>query len=107
MVPMSHNKDKHGNLPLINVCKSSLDLEVIKFLIEHSADINGKDKHGNTLLAILCSSKYQSTYDDKIKYLLNKGADINIMNDDGFTPLTLVCNNNKYYKIIYKIWCNY
>ena len=83
-----------------------LNLKIIKYLIEHGADVNVKNKHNTTPLMIACSKKntpplfegdHCFLYDSEIlnievvKYLIEHGADINAKNINNNTPLILAC----------------
>ena len=63
--------------------------EIIKFLIEKGADVNGKDDEENTPLhyAVLEEGGIDK---EIVQLLLDKGADVNASNSDGDTPLHLV-----------------
>eukprot|EP00833_Pecoramyces_ruminatium_P001633 jgi/Orpsp1_1/1175665/evm.model.c7180000054754.1 len=54
---------------------------LVKYLVEHGADINKENKDGKTPLF------------DAFKYLVELGADINKKNKDGYTPLFDACKN--------------
>ena len=63
-----------------------MNLELVKYLVEHGADINAKDKSGNT--ALMIASKDMNL--EMVKYLVEHGADVNAKNAEGKTALYFV-----------------
>lgn len=59
---------------------------IIKYLINHGANINSVDGYKNTPLAIAAKKKKLDT----VKYLLENGANVNSKNKSGATPLILL-----------------
>jgi len=59
--------------------------EIIKYLIDHGADVNAKSKDGETPLIITCKRQNGCI----VKYLIDNGADMNIKNAKGEKPLTI------------------
>ncbi|ORX65883.1 ankyrin, partial [Anaeromyces robustus] len=57
--------------------------DLVKYLIEHGADINKENEDGKTPLFWAC----ESGNEDLVKYLIDLGADINKENEKGETPL--------------------
>jgi len=105
----NHYEDKKKVLgtPLIIACKYG-NLDLVKYLIKHGANVNEEMEDGNTALIVACRfvrCNYNTTI---IKYLIEQGADINkkglqymklnkryeSYNDTEFieaTPLILAC----------------
>jgi len=110
-----------GAIYLFNVCEFG-NLEMVKYLIKHVADITIKDKNKRTTLFYACKSgkeflvKYLvklganineedeggntplfnaclSGNENLVRYLVDEGADINKQNNDGETPLFNACGN--------------
>ncbi|KAL6636217.1 ankyrin repeat-containing domain protein [Neocallimastix sp. 'constans'] len=75
---------------LINACKSG-KIGLVKYLIEHGADINKEGINGETPFFYACSSGNENL----VKYLIEKkGADINKENrSKGETPLFNACSS--------------
>ena len=66
------------------------DLTVIKFLLEHGADVHLKDKNGLTSLHYAVKNVPDRLIAcEVLKCLLKNGADINALTDDNSTPLML------------------
>jgi hypothetical protein len=80
-------KEKEGILELLplHVAVMAGNPDMVKFLVESKADINGRDKIGMTALhyaAALGSDKI-------VAALIEKKASVNLANDHGWTPLQL------------------
>lgn len=58
-------------------------IDIVKLLLEHSADVNSQSQAGNTALIYACCGGYE----DVVEVLLNHGADIEAHNENGHTPL--------------------
>ena len=67
------------------------NVEVVKFLIQHGAQIEAKDFSGDTPLyiAVLCGNF------EHVKVLVGNGAQIDVMNDYGKTPVDIASGNIK------------
>lgn len=66
--------------PLIHALE---DLEMVKLLIAHGADVNRKNFRGATPLMGAAVGKNVAV----VKYLIEKGADVNARDKDGYTAL--------------------
>lgn len=75
-------EDHDSNTPLICAAYNG-STDMVSFLIEHGANIEGKNNEGWT--AIMLASMYG--YDEVVKLLLDACADINQMDIDGKTAL--------------------
>ena len=64
-------------------------IHVVKYLVDHGADVNQADEEGETalLMAIVSREGHRTAI---ITYLLNHGADVNHAGDSGHTALHLV-----------------
>ncbi|ORX72565.1 ankyrin [Anaeromyces robustus] len=85
-------QDNEGNIPLINLSRTTLNEENVIFLIKHDADINKSNNKGETPLIIAC--KNMEMKEKRIFngiYLIKKEANINIQNNEGETPIFEVC----------------
>jgi len=75
--------------------------KVVKWLLDHDADINKRDGHGNTALICACMGGYENytgfgDYYPIIKLLLARGAHANIKCIDGETALMKALKNPSY-----------
>jgi ankyrin repeat protein len=64
------------------------NLEIVKLLVEHGADVNLKNVKGNTALILAA----QNDNFNIVKYLVEKGADVKIKNEYGKTALYSIEN---------------
>ena len=67
---------------MFNACSSG-NKRLVKYLVEHGADINIPNNTDRTPLFNACFIKNE----ELVKYLVEIGADINKQNDNGVTPL--------------------
>ena len=77
---INDHKENH-NTALANAANAG-NLEIVKYLVEHGADVNIKGSKGETAL-------FQSARNgrmDVVEYLLSKGALSSIKNDDDLLP---------------------
>lgn len=58
-------------------------IDIVKLLLENTADVNSQSQAGNTALIYACCGGYE----DVVEVLLNHGADIEAHNENGHTPL--------------------
>jgi len=63
---------------------------LVKYLVEHGADVNYEGYSGQTSLLIACEKceireEERNAYMNIIKYLIEHGADINHINKYGYT----------------------
>ncbi|CAG2253583.1 unnamed protein product [Mytilus edulis] len=65
-------------------------VDVVKELLQHSADVNKCDNDGASPLYIAS----QNGHVDVVKELLQHSADVNKCRNDGTPPLQIACNNN-------------
>ena len=72
-------------------------MDVIKYLVDHGADIHATDNDGESLLFIV-SDKYSP---DVIEYLVDQGIDIDRANHNGWTPLMVATNTYNMYNVKY------
>ncbi|MFN7948988.1 MAG: ankyrin repeat domain-containing protein [Blastocatellia bacterium] len=71
-----------GISPLI-LAAQFCELEMIRLLVEHGADLNGRDKSGNTCLMVAAANGRGEIVD----YLIGRGANVRIKNYLGQTAL--------------------
>jgi len=71
---------------LFDACEKGNEY-VLKYLVEHEADIDEKDKYGSTPLHYVCESGNENIF----KYLVEHGANIYKENNFGETPLHFAC----------------
>ena len=68
---------------------AATSIEMLRFLLDHGAPINGRDAHGATYLEVLVSDGYdESEMEEKAHLLLERGANVNIPDNDGATALS-------------------
>jgi len=89
------------NGALIIACRLG-HLEIVKYLVEHGADVNKTNENNNNALIIAC---YHNQY-KTVKFLLKHGAFVNQMNRWGNTAIGSAIgsafNKNKTVKILIK-----
>ena len=77
--------DATSQNPLIESCTLH-NLDVVRFLISHGANVNIIDYYGHTCLSVAC----RNGFDDIVELLLDHGADINLVRDIyRYTPFIL------------------
>ena len=76
-------KDAVGRSPL-RIAAEKGDINVVTFLIENGADVNGTDANGNTSLIFIINKTGNLEITER---LLEKGAAVNIQNRSGETAL--------------------
>ena len=78
------------NKYLINECtKKHTNMQIIRYLVEHGADINKINKYGEVPLTYACRNGNILL----VKCLVEHGADINKENNESKTPLFKACSN--------------
>ncbi|KAL6623947.1 ankyrin [Neocallimastix californiae] len=85
----SLEKDNKGNSIIFQVY-SNKHIKLLKYLINHGADINIQDKSGNTLLYLVYKERNVSLF----KYLIDHKANVNISNNNGFSIIHDICKND-------------
>ncbi len=75
--------DKHGRTGL-ELALIRRDMEFVKGLAEHGADLSHQDEWGNTPMHYAVANAVSADY---VRYLLSKKAPVNIANKMGQTPL--------------------
>jgi ankyrin repeat protein len=65
-------------------------IHVVKYLVDHGADVQLADEEGETPLLMAIMSPHEQHRSAIITYLLEHGADVNHADDSGRTPLHLV-----------------
>ena len=72
-----NSRDEEGNTPLINVIngygRSSDGFEIIKYLVDHGADVNAKNNEGHDVLWFMAWDELHS--EEAIAFIINAGAD--------------------------------
>ena len=85
-IPLEWNYKKFDNFNtshyLFNACEKENKI-MIKYLIEHGADITIKDKSNRTVLFDACLKGNEHL----VRYLVGRGANINEEDNDGYTPI--------------------
>ncbi|XP_038835091.1 protein phosphatase 1 regulatory subunit 27-like [Salvelinus namaycush] len=76
----------HSGMAAIHEAVLSGNLECVKLLVKHGADIHQRDEEGWTPLHMACSDGFP----DIAKYLLSVGADPQAENECGETPADLI-----------------
>ena len=74
-----------GKNALMTACDAvDANLNIIKTLVAHGADINFKDAYGDTMIHLLVLNPNNL---DVIKYLVSEGLKVNIENHNGVEPI--------------------
>jgi ankyrin repeat protein len=76
-------KDVNGESALHYACKSPINLQILKSLIEHKSNINLQNNNGGSPLHFASNSHFNL---DAVKLLLSNGAHPNLKDKDGLTP---------------------
>ena len=76
-----NRKNKDGYSPLILACYSG-NVEVVRYLVEHTKDLNDGSKYGTPLMASSVKG-----YEKIVALLIEKGADVNATDPNGTTAL--------------------
>ena len=78
----ANEKDRYGNYP-IHLSVKYLNLEILKLLLDHHADVNVRNKEGFTALHLGAGSK------EATALLIAHGADVNAKADDRYSYTVL------------------
>ncbi|XP_041641738.1 protein phosphatase 1 regulatory subunit 27b [Cheilinus undulatus] len=81
----------HSGMAAIHEAVLSGNLECVKLLVEHGADIHQRDEEQWTPLHMACSDSFP----DIARYLLSLGADPELENECGEKPADLIEPDNK------------
>lgn len=82
-------------------CNEGL-VELVKFLIEHGANVNAVDLHSSTALHKIMETTSINNADKRYaiaELLINSGANVNAKNSDDKTPADLATNNDSNFTI--------
>lgn len=85
-------KTKHDYTLLMSACNGDVEhLDIVKYLVEHGANINyTNDNFNNNALSYAISNDYYSS----AEYLIKNGADLELKDGDNNTPLMNAIENN-------------
>ncbi|ANB59930.1 ankyrin repeat domain-containing protein [Anoxybacteroides amylolyticum] len=83
-------RDKDGNTPLHYAIDSG-DIELVRLLVQHGADVNATNEAGTTPL--MKAAQFGQT--EIVKFLYAHGADINRTDDQGETALSKAVEGNQ------------
>lgn len=72
----------------------NVDLEIVRALIHHEADLTLADPEGNTALHLVIEHRRSQMLRILLKSSLT--FNIDVFNYEGFTPLILACQNQSY-----------
>ena len=75
---------KSSNSKILNI-SSEENKNIIKYLVDHGADVNAKSKNGDTPLTISCRNGNGYI----VKYLIDHGANIDVRDGNGDSPLVI------------------
>jgi len=84
-------------LNVLHLAAENGDLDIVKLLVKHGADINVVDSDGNTPLALTAFKGWLEI----VHFLIENGADVNIKNDNGDTALHMVARGYGGYEDIF------
>lgn len=82
---VNYQDESSGSTALMMACQYNFP-DMVKFLIEHNADLNIQAKNGQT--ALMASAR---SSEELFNLLISKGADFKIKANDGTTALTQAC----------------
>jgi len=68
-----------------SVLHSAASIEMVRFLIEHGAPIDGRNDDGATYLQTVAGGDAED--EEMVRLLIERGANVNIADKDGATPL--------------------
>ncbi|KAJ7759531.1 ankyrin repeat-containing domain protein [Mycena metata] len=88
-VPAETEGTAAANVNDLFVASQNGHLDVVKFLIEHGADVNAENEDG-------CTSLYLASRNGRlevVKFLIEHGANINASDNDGYTSLSIASAN--------------
>ena len=80
------NYDGESYNPMLTAARCR-QLDIVKYLVEHGANVNCKNYQGNTPLHFAAERELR---EDIVKYLIEQGADLNVVNKDGYTPFHFI-----------------
>ncbi|XP_044260715.1 nuclear factor NF-kappa-B p105 subunit-like [Tribolium madens] len=86
--------NQHGFAPLHLAIIHDVDLEIVKALFSHGADISISDPEGNTVLHLAIEHRRLSLL--RVLLYNSKPSNIDTLNYEGFTPLILACLAQSY-----------
>lgn len=75
-----------GNTPLIISCLYG-DVDLMKWLLEHSAKVNVQRDDGASALCMAC----EKNHEDAVSILLENNAKVNLCTEEGASPLGIAC----------------
>jgi len=78
--------NKDGRTPLFIACQEG-HIAIVKYLVDHGANLNREDYDGWTPLYFACKKEYIII----VKYLVDHGANINKENSKDGNPLSIAC----------------
>lgn len=87
---LANKKDERGYVPLIMAAYMD-QVDLVKLLIAHGAEVDAQDISGNTALMGACFKGHLNS----VKELLENGADPNKKNENGTTALAFACMFNQ------------
>lgn len=86
----------NGVTPLLSAMKRLRDGYIVKFLLDHGADVNAVDHAGRGAFHYGISNPY-GAFREYFKLLVDRGVDINLRDEDGCTPLHTATENANYW----------
>jgi len=84
-----NHKDNFGSTPLYYASRNQA-FDIVKFLVEHGADVNAKNRDGMTATLALVALSFDENI---LWYLIDKGANIYAKNNNGSDILNLTIGN--------------
>ena len=89
-------RNKYGQNALMNVCFSSGDIEVVKWLLEEGFTLEEKDNDGNTSFLFAAQNGNTSI----LKFLKDENASVTVKNNLGENALMKACLNSNNFDAI-------
>jgi len=86
-ISTDHSKEDFQDY-FVKACEYEFE-NIIKYFIEHGADVNKVNKYNITPLFFACKSGNENL----VKYLIEHGADIKIVDIHGYSPLFMACQS--------------
>jgi len=96
---LNENYEKYdSSYYLFNACKLGNE-SMVKYLVEHGADIKIRDKNNRMAFSVACESGNEHL----VRYLVKLGADTNHKSKNGITPIFNACTSGNDHLVRYLV----